>query len=286
MPHQSCSKGTVLSSIRIRLPENVLTSRSGVRLFRTVKTKKAIISRLFGSASYTSHMTGAGIEVTVEGIGTLSFSDSDPLFIGYVSDGCSYDGSYDEAASDPESDRQVSWMRRKNLSNQLNQFLSGGEGSSLTSDEKRAETEVDLAIYDRSERRYIAHFRQKLDGCVIDGSGGYLSVKNDKIEYLKCSVVLLSRPVGYNADLLDEINVLFLERDAFADATVFSEDESLSSAPSPEETTRHVTGSSPLYCVIWNSDRSEFYLIPSWMIEYSDGSESKRNAVNGNVYSR
>ncbi len=257
--------------------------------------RELVISRLFGSADYTRHMTGSGFDAAVEGKGTLSFSDSDPLYISYTADGCDYAGEADEAASDPGSDRQVSWMRRANLANQFDQFLAGGESSSLTGDEKRAETEVDLAIYDRNDRRYIAHFVQKLDGCEIDGCGGYFSVKGDTVDYIRGSVVLMSDPVGYKAELLDEINVLFLERDSLSvgigDISGGSEVVSGDAPSAPaDDISRTVRSSSPVYCVIWSSDKSEFYLIPSWKLVYDyeggESGESIRNAVNGSVYLR
>nr|MCR5262519.1 hypothetical protein [Clostridiales bacterium] len=235
-----------------------------------------------------SHMTASGIEVSVEGVGAVSFSDSDPLYIAYISEECEYDGGLDGALSDTARDGQVSWMRRANLANQLEIFLAGGEGSTLSSDEKRAGVEVDQAVYDKENRRYIAHFIQKIDGCVIDGCEGYFSVKNDKVDYFKGSAVLLSGPSAYKAELLDEINVLFLELDdmlGVADAP-----QGVTAAAPTGQPSRTVTGTSPVYCVIWNSDRSEFYLIPSWRISYryADGEtgESIRNAVNGSVYLR
>ena len=246
-----------------------------------------VIRRLFGSPEYSQSLTVSGVEVSAEGIGTLSFSDSDPLYIKFVAAGCDYDGSADEAAADPESDRQVGKLRKLNLANILKQFLAGGDTSSLTADERRADIDVDMAIYERDSRRYVAHFIQKIDGCPIEGTGGIFAVRNDTVEYFRGSAVLMSGAAGYNAELLDEINILFLEKDSVLSVASPSEAEITSGGEySPAAAAMTVTETSPLYCVIWNSDRTEYYLIPSWKISYSDGTSSVRNAVNGNIVAR
>lgn len=255
--------------------------------------REYVIGRLFGQAGYTQSLTAAGVDVAVDGIGTLNFIDSDPLYFRFIAEGCDYDGSADEAASDPASDRQVSFVRKLNLANQLESFLAGEE-SPISSSDARADIRVDLAIYDRAGRRYVAHYVQRIDGVDIDGAEGFFSVKSDRVDYFSGSVILMSGAASYNAELLDEINILFLERDAMRsgyetepEATSAPDgDEALPSdvadtAPEPEKKRVTVTGTSAVYCVIWNSDRSEYYLIPSWTITYSDGAVSTRNAVNG-----
>ena len=256
--------------------------------------REYVVSRLFGGAEYTQTLTASGVDAAVEGIGILNFSDADPLYFRFAAEGSEYGGENDEAATDHESDRQVSWMRRLNLANQLESFLAGSETAISASDERRADIKVDGAIYDRGGRRYIAHFVQQIDGVDIDGAEGFFSVKSDRVDYFSGSVILMSGAASYNAELLDEINILFLERDAMRSgyetepeiSPAPDGDEALPSdvadtAPEPEKKRVTVTGTSAVYCVIWNSDRSEYYLIPSWTITYSDGAVSTRNAVNG-----
>jgi hypothetical protein len=76
--------------------------------------------------------------------------------------------------------------------------------------------------------------------------------------------------------LLDEINILFRERDYIFWRSRGADDRD----KAPEML---VTGIEPVYCVNWNADLSDFYLIPSWNISYSDGSKRTRNAVNGSL---
>lgn len=272
----------------IRVDEDVLSGKKPYyRVWHSdygSDRRARLLERIFGAEAADGagmHLTGEGLELALDGIGVVRFADSSPFLLKFTADGCTYAGEYDELLSFsgklPDGIKRCSWLRRKDLGKKLEQFLSGSvpraeTGASIPA--KTADIDVDSAIYLSSERLYIAHFTQYAEGCVIEGSGGVFAVRAELVLYTDASVIWLSNPEYYTSALLDEINILFRERDYILSQSGADRDKA------PEML---VTGIEPVYCVNWNADLSDFYLIPSWNISYSDGSKRIRNAVNGSL---
>jgi hypothetical protein len=273
----------------IRVGEDVLSGKKPYyRVWQSdydSDRRAQLLARIFGAeaaAEAGMHLTGEGLELSLAGIGVVRFTDSSPFLLKFTADGCTYAGEYDELLSSaeklPDGIRRCGWLRRKDLGKKLEQFLSGsvpGAEPGAPIPAKIADIDVDSAIYLSSERLYIARFTQLAEGCAIEGSGGIFAVRAELVLYTDASVIWLSNPEYYTAALLDEINILFRERDHI-----------LAQSPADDRDKASeilVTGIEPVYCVNWNADLSDFYLIPSWNISYSDGSKRTRNAVNGSL---
>jgi len=125
---------------------------------------------------------------------------------------------------------------------------------------------------------YKANLIQTLDGCVIYGNEIYVEMDSSGLNYLSGTMILNKSYSSYTADLYDQVNILFIERQHLVSNT---EQDQNSEAVKLDKT---VSSMETVYCVSWSYDRSKYYLIPSWKIVYSDGTESIINAVNGKVY--
>lgn len=252
-----------------------------------------LLARIFGveaAARAGMHLTGEGLEMSLDGIGVVRFTDSSPFSLKFTADSCGYAGEYDDLLSVskqlPDGIRRCGWLRRKDLGKKLEQFLTGYTATSAAgtaaaaeigaaAPSKTADIDVDAAIYLIDERLYIGHFTQRAEGCLIEGSGGIFAVRAELVLYTDASIIWLSNPEYYASALLDEINILFRERDQLKSQA--------GSEGGYKSSEMLVTGLEPIYCVNWNADLSDFYLIPSWEISYSDGSRRIRNAVNGSL---
>jgi len=101
--------------------------------------------------------------------------------------------------------------------------------------------------------------------------------KNELI-YMNGTLILNSISNSYRASLMDQINVLFLEKDYIND---IRDNDDI------EENKKYVISvMESSYCVNWNVEQTSYFLIPAWDIRYVDGYHRIRNAINGKIYEK
>lgn len=141
------------------------------------------------------------------------------------------------------------------------------------------QTKVKKITYDIKENIYIAECIQTLDGLKIYGCTVVCIINEKALIYAEGNIIFSVANNSYNTGLYDQINILFDEK-----AYIEQQNKENVTGKSTDSEAKYITGFECIYCINWNTDRSNFYLIPAWYVEYNGEIVRIRNAVNGNIY--
>ncbi len=235
---------------------------------------KRVVARLTGTENGAWHMISNGVKCILEDSGDVfEFSDSSRFSVTYSKNAGENAGSvtadYVDEASRSRYREDVSDAKLRRLMKSIRRFLTLDAGVAAEPD---IGLTADSAFQDPETGRYIVCCRETIGKTPLYGSDLTFVLYNENVLYMSGLLILPEKAVGYSAGLVDQINVLFLEK-AQIEAEEQREEVSILSLTLE-------------YCVNWNSDRTNYYLIPAWKIVYSDETIRVRNAVSGNIYTK
>ena len=235
---------------------------------------KRLVTRLAGTENGAWHMMSNGVKCILDDTGDIfEFSDSSRFSVTYIKnsdeEGGMVGADYVASVEADERREPVSDARVRRLMRSIRRFLTLDSG---VTEEPAVGLLADSAVLDPETGRYIVFCRETIGKTPLYGSDLTFVLYDGSVLYMSGSLVLPEKAAGYSARLLDQINVLFLEK---AEAEAMEEREDVSILSLTLE-----------YCVNWNSDRTNYYLIPAWRIVYSDETCHVRNAVSGNIYTK
>lgn len=192
----------------------------------------------------------------------------------------------DELAFEPSEVSELDGGAKKLLNELLTPSGAGGENFGL-----------EVIALEKSEDSSVVRVIQTLDGVRIRNHVLTCKTEGNRIVYVDGEWCFLPIKGKSNAHLLDKTNILFIERNDFeitaaeatektdsvttdAEADVNTdagavEDEPLS-AP-----TKVVTAIEHCYSSVAKSDGETLYIVPSYSIEWQDGSFSYYDAISG-----
>lgn len=167
----------------------------------------------------------------------------------------------------------------------INIKFSGNSNLSQTDSPEGSylQTKVKKITYDRKNDVYKAECIQTLDGLEIYGCEAVCIIHAEELIYAEGNIIFTGSNNSYNTGLYDQINVLFDEK-AYIDQ---QNKENVTGEPTDGKVKtkdEYINCFKSIYCINWNTDRSSFYLIPAWYIEYNGETVRIRNAINGNIY--
>ena len=111
---------------------------------------------------------------------------------------------------------------------------------------------------------------QYYDGLPLAGCEIVCVVTNGDIEYISGSLVLIDVESTYSADLIDALNIMFKEKEAYGQLTEGNNGIALESI-------------SVAYSPTFSSNMSEIYFVPSWSIKYVGNITNIRSMINGEL---
>lgn len=132
--------------------------------------------------------------------------------------------------------------------------------------------------FNTTQRVYIASVTQTLNGIEICGNDAILMMNSEDIVYFSGRWFFGTPEEQYTVSLIDQVSVLFNENQNIK----IKNEQNPSETPSFLDTVNQVE---ECYCFYWNSEMTDYYLIPAWKISYGSGCYVVYNAVSGNIYS-
>lgn len=253
---------------------------------------ETVLRAVSGTEDYSLHMMTNGIKCIVGSSGDVyEFYDSPQFSMKYIAGGTENEDAWyealfeklplDYASSAGDSSVSAGNLKKNRLRKIAEAFLSPSD--EYAADGENSVSDVSLGIkaayYDKESKKYVVYAYQICEDCAIeDGdirlilSGG---ITGGNVEYASGTVVWLVGANKYSSELIDQLNILFKERE-------YSESE----GDETDGETRTITSVASEYCVNWNAQRDTFYLIPAWRIEYLSGITRIHNAINGAVYAK
>jgi hypothetical protein len=240
---------------------------------------------------FTSHMINNGIKIVEK--------NRDEIFEFYNDNVFSFKYSTDsnvtlDKYTDPNEVKEIIFdsglnyteiNKCKQIENIINNKFFGSSGLSKTDmqGEGNIKSKVKKITYYINDNSYIAECIQILNGLEIYGCEATCIIHDDTLIYAAGNIIFSGANNSYNTELYDQINVLFDEK-------IYIEQQNAENVTGKsmngnlKTKSEYITGFKYIYCINWNTDRSSFYLIPAWYIEYSGETVRIRNANNGNIY--
>lgn len=142
---------------------------------------------------------------------------------------------------------------------------------------------VDKIYYDKESEIYLTEGTQTFNELKIYGCEVVCIIYGGELIYAEGNIVFTNAGSGYNLALYDQISVLFEEK-AYIEQQRNEPSDDVSAYNYNTENILNITEFKCVYCISWNANRTKYYLIPSWYIEYNGNYARIRNALNGNIY--
>ncbi len=146
--------------------------------------------------------------------------------------------------------------------------------------ENHMQAEITKLYYNPDKNFHLAECIETLNGLPIYKSTADCIIYEDTVVYARGNIIFTNAGNSYNTELYDPLSALFDEK-AYIEK---QRSEPISDEIKSTVEIMTITELRCIYCISWNADRSKYYLIPSWYIEYNGNLVRIRNAVNGNIY--
>ncbi len=164
-------------------------------------------------------------------------------------------------------------------------FFDFSEKYKTTSKNSYMRVEVKKIYYNSIQNVYYTECVQKLEGLEIYPCEVVCVIFNDEIIYAQGIIIFYNIGSSYHTELYDQISVLFNEKAYIEqqrnELAAKERDSDISDAALSEGAEiQNITDLKCVYNISWNTERSKYYLIPSWYIEYNGNIAKIRNAVN------
>jgi len=130
---------------------------------------------------------------------------------------------------------------------------------------------VDEVYRDNKSESVIVYFRQTYSGYPIHKMDAFAVICGEEVVYAKGSLIIGGIGKSYSSVLYDQINILLIEKN-YLDFV------------GKEAEIMNITALDEVYTLFWNQERTKFYMIPSWNIQYDWQISHIRNMVDGDLY--
>ncbi len=237
---------------------------------------------------FTLHMINNGIKIKENTNGeTFEFYNDNIFSFQYMKDSkISPDlSSYKENDTDKIYDAVLDDNRtgiQREIENLINMKFFNDYKKSLKNSSKNnfMQVVVKKIYFNKNQDIYIAECIQKFNGLELYECEAVCVIYQGEFIYAKGNIIFSSTGNSYFTELYDQISTLFDEK-AYINQ---QRNQPISSESMEEDTVLNITSLKCIYSISWNADRSKYYLIPSWYIEYNGNIVRIRNAINGNIY--
>lgn len=240
---------------------------------------------------FTSHMINNGIRIIENTKGEIFEFYSDDIFsFKYMKDeGAAYDGYVEtDDAKECVYDDNINnitvnklWELEKIIEKKFSAAIEYKKSSDF--EKINIDVKINKIYFNAEDNLYTVTFAQLIDGLEIYSCNAVCVISEGTMVYARGNLILTEADVNYNTELYDQISILFNEK-VYIEQQKADEYNTVSQDSIPATDKYEITCFKSVYCINWNEDRSNFYLIPAWYIEYNGSEIRIRNAVNGNIY--
>lgn len=225
-----------------------------------------LVAKISGTESYSKRIINNGIEFNIAKNNDIYvFSDSGMLYMKYIS------GEFNSNDADIKNTfTEMNPGRLSGHSNTIKKYLV------WTNESQSNVYNYDLIInkeyYDDLNDRYYIYCTQIINSQVVNECEFLVIIGDDKVLYLEGELINNYIYNSYQTTLIDQINILFMERNDIIDNV------------QNEKIEYNIKSLTSEYYINWNQERDIMFLIPAWKIEYDNGNYVVRDAVSGSVY--
>lgn len=238
---------------------------------------------------FTLHMINNGIKIIDNKSGeVLEFFDNDIFAFSYMKDikYADYLNIFDINDSDmvfdsAKEDQSISSKKivRKTEQTVNEKFFGNGDLSKVNN----MRVKIDRVYYNKEKNAYLTEGKQIFNGLEIYGCKVVCIIYGSELLYAEGNIIFTNTGNSYNTTLYDQLSVLFDEKtyieqqinEPLADVYAYNKNT---------DDVFNITEFKCIYCISWNANRTKYYLIPSWYIEYNGNFARIRNAINGNIH--
>jgi len=229
-----------------------------------------VVSKISGTESHTKRIINNGVEFNIAKNNDIYiFSDTDVLYMKYISNDFK---AKNLNGFDIDTYTEINTGRLQTHLNIIKNYLM------WENDRQSNKTGYDITAqkgyYDETGDRYFIYCTQMINSQIINECEFVAVIKEGTVRYLEGKLINNEILKSHTTTLIDQINILFIERSDIADRR---DDED-------ENETYSIFSMSSEYYINWNQERDIMFLIPAWKIVYENGEIVTRDAVNGNVY--
>jgi len=227
-----------------------------------------IVSKISGTENHTRRIINNGIEFNIAKNNDIYiFSDTDILYMKYISN--DFGGKNLNAADIENVYTEINPNRLTGHIKTIKNYLMWNKDSQTNIAE--SDIVVNKGYYDNVGETYYIYCTQVINSYVINECEFIAVIRNDTVVYLEGKLINNEISKSHQTTLIDQINILFMER---ADIVGSSEETEIF----------NISSLSSEYYINWNQERDIMFLIPAWKIVYENGDIVMRDAVNGNIY--